>query len=83
MRRKSVPPVMGAEDFGLFGKGGVPTFMFRLGTMPAARLALAQSDGKPLPGLHSSGYYPEPSGSIATGVRAMSAAVVGLLPPGR
>ena len=80
---KPVPPVMGAEDFGLFGKGGVPTFMFRLGTMPAARLALAQGDGKPLPGLHSSGYYPEPSGSIATGVRAMSAAVVGLLPPGR
>ena len=80
---KVVPPVMGAEDFGLFGKGGVPTFMFRLGTIPAERLASARAEGKTLPGLHSSGYYPEPSASIATGVRAMTAAVVGLMPAGR
>src|SRR5205823_12341071 len=78
---KAVPPVMGAEDFGLFGKGGVPTFMFRLGTIPPERLAAARSRGESLPGLHSSKYYPEPTASISTGVRAMTAAVVEFLPP--
>jgi hypothetical protein len=34
-----------------------------------------------LPPLHSAKYYPEPGPSIATGVRAMTAAVVKLLPP--
>lgn len=77
----TVPPVMGAEDFGLFGKGGVPTFMFRLGTIDPDRLKAARSTPAGLPSLHSSAYYPDPAPSIRTGVRAMTAAVVGLLPP--
>jgi hippurate hydrolase len=76
-----VPPVMGAEDFGLFGKGAIPTFMFRLGTIPPDRIAEARQKGETLPGLHSSRYYPDPGPSISTGVRAMTAAVTGLLPP--
>ena len=32
---------------------------------------------------HSSKYYPEPAPSISTGIRAMTAAVVKLLPPKR
>ena len=44
---------MGAEDFGLFGQGGVPTFMFRLGTIPPARVDEAKARGEPLPSLHS------------------------------
>ncbi len=77
---KAVEPVMGAEDFGLFGQGGVPTFMFRVGTLTPKRLAESLDGGKPLPSLHSPLYYPEPSGSIQTGVTAMTAAVVELLP---
>lgn len=77
----TVPPVMGAEDFGLFGKGGVPTFMFRLGTGAPARLTAAREKGESVPGLHSGGYYPEARESVATGVKAMTAAVTGLLPP--
>ena len=76
-----VEPTMGAEDFGLFGQGGVPTFMFRLGTIPADRMASARAKGETLPSLHSALYYPDAPPSLRTGVRAMTAAVVGLLPP--
>lgn len=77
-----VPQTMGAEDFGLFGRDGVPTFMFRLGTIPSARIAESERDGSPPPSLHSPLYFPDPAPSIATGVRAMTAAVRTLLPPG-
>ena len=75
-----VPPVMGAEDFGLYGQEGVPTFMFRLGTLEPERLKTLRESRAGLPSLHSSKYYPDPAPSIETGVRAMTAAVVGLLP---
>lgn len=76
---EEVEPTMGAEDFGLFGQGGVPTFMFRLGTIPPAKIAAAKSKDEPLPSLHSSLYFPDPVPSLRIGVRAMSSAVVGLL----
>lgn len=79
----TVEPTMGAEDFGLFGKGGVPTFMFRLGTIPPQRVAEAKAKGEILPSLHSPLYHPDASPSLQTGIRAMSAAVVGLMPPKR
>lgn len=78
---KEVDPVMGAEDFGLFGRGGVPTFMFRLGTIPPARIEDARAKGTGLPSLHSAKYQPDPAPSIETGIRAMTAAVRELLPP--
>ena len=77
----TVDPTMGAEDFGLFGEGGVPTFMFRLGTIQPERVAAFKGKNVPLPSLHSALYAPDPKPSIKTGVTAMSAAVVGLLPP--
>jgi amidohydrolase len=78
---QEVEPTMGAEDFGLFGQGGVPTFMFRLGTIPPERIAEAKAKGEPLPSLHSPLYHPDPAPSLRTGVRAMTAAIVALLPP--
>jgi amidohydrolase len=74
-------PAMASEDFALYRKGGVPTFLFRLGTIPTDRLAEARTKGEALPSLHSARFRPEPEGSIATGVRAMTAAVVELLKP--
>jgi hippurate hydrolase len=76
-----VEPTTGAEDFGLFGLGGVPTFMFRLGTVDPKRIEDAKNGGKPLPSLHSAEYLPVPDASIATGILAMTAAVVDLLSP--
>jgi amidohydrolase len=78
---KPAKPVMGAEDFALFSAGNVPICMFWLGTLSPARIAAATSRGESPPALHSSKYYPEPGPSIATGVRAMTAAVIKLLPP--
>ncbi len=80
---KTAKPVMGAEDFGLFGTGGIPIFMFWLGTQSPERIASAMAKNEPLPALHSAHFAPEPAGAIDTGVRAMSAAVVRLLPPKR
>jgi amidohydrolase len=76
-------PVMGAEDFSLYNEGNVPICMFWIGTISPERIDAAKSKGETLPALHSSKYYPEPSPSIATGIRAMTAAVVKLLPPAR
>ncbi|MBV8269832.1 MAG: amidohydrolase, partial [Planctomycetaceae bacterium] len=60
-----------------FGRDGVPTFMFGLGTIPPGRM----SRPEPLPSLHSALYHPDPAPSIETGIRAMTAAVRELLPP--
>ena len=76
---KEVEPVMGAEDFGLYAQGGVPTFMFRLGSISRQRIDDAREKGEPLPSLHSALYYPDPVPSIETGVRAMTAAAIELL----
>lgn len=74
-------PVMGGEDFSLYAQDNVPIFMFWLGTIAPEKVAAAKAQGVGLPALHSPLYAPEPKSSITTGIRAMSAAVVGLLPP--
>jgi amidohydrolase len=76
-----INPTMGAEDFGLYGQGGVPTFMFRLGSIPPARVAEARAKGETLPSLHSAQFHPDAPETLRTGIRAMTAAVVSLLPP--
>jgi hippurate hydrolase len=75
-------PVMGAEDFGRFGleEPKVPIFMYRLGSIPAERLAESRKPGgRPLPSLHSGLYLPEPTKTIRTGVTTMTAAAIDLL----
>lgn len=69
---------MVGEDFARFGRAGVPICMFRLGTVDAARLATYAAQGTEPPGLHSAGYYPDPDGSLRTGIHAMVAAALDL-----
>ena len=78
---KPTEPVMGAEDFALYAEGNVPIMMFWLGTMSPERIAAAKAKGTELPSLHSARFYPETTPTIATGIKAMTAAVVGLLSP--
>jgi hippurate hydrolase len=78
---KPTEPVMGAEDFALYAEGNVPIMMFWLGTISPERIAAAKARGTDLPSLHSGLFYPETEPTIATGIKAMTAAVVGLLPP--
>jgi hippurate hydrolase len=76
-------PIMGAEDFGLFGRTEhkVPICMFWLGTIDLARFKEHQATGRPLPALHSSGYLPAIRPTLDTGVTAMTAVALDLLAP--
>ncbi|MDR3632262.1 MAG: amidohydrolase [Isosphaeraceae bacterium] len=72
-----------AEDFGLFGDENVPTFMFRLGTVPPQVLSKARAGSESLPSLHSPQFAPDAVPALRTGIRAMTAAVTAILPPPR
>ncbi|HUR53874.1 MAG TPA: amidohydrolase [Gemmataceae bacterium] len=73
-------PMMGAEDFGRYSQGGVPIFMYFLGTIAKEKYDESQKpDAKPLPGMHTDAYAPVPEPSIRTGVRTMSMAAMNLL----
>jgi hippurate hydrolase len=74
------PPVMGGEDFGRYGREGIPIFLYFLGTITPERYAESKREGgRPLPSLHSDAYYPIPEPSIQTGVLTMSMAVLNLV----
>lgn len=74
-------PVMGAEDFGEFGKAaGVPSLMFWLGATPPEKFAAAKGDPTKLPGLHSSQFAPDREPTLKTGAAALTIAVLELLP---
>jgi hippurate hydrolase len=74
------PPVMGGEDFSRYSRGGVPIFMYFLGTIAPERVAASHREGgQPLPSLHSDLFYPVPEPTIKTGVLTMSLAVLNLM----
>jgi hippurate hydrolase len=72
-------PVMGGEDFGRYGREGIPIFFYFVGTMAPERVAAAEKGGEPLPSLHSDLYYPIPEPTLRTGMLTMSCAVLDLL----
>lgn len=74
-------PVMGGEDFGRYGRvePKVPIHIFWLGTVSSQKMAQSQSDGEPLPSLHSNLFAPQAESTIKTGVKAMTASVLSLL----
>jgi hippurate hydrolase len=73
-------PVMGGEDFGRYGREGVPIFFYFVGTADPERYAESlKPGGPPLPSMHSDLYYPIIEPSIRTGVLTMSAAVLNLI----
>jgi hippurate hydrolase len=75
-----VPPMMGGEDFGRYGREGVPIFLYFLGTVDPKRVAESLKEGgRPLPSLHSDQYFPVPEPSIKTGVLTMTLAVLNLV----
>jgi amidohydrolase len=74
-----VGPVMGGEDFGRFGREGVPIFLYFLGTVTPEQALVNRSAGPGAVSLHSDHYYPQPEGSVRNGVLTMSAAVLNLV----
>lgn len=75
-------PVMGAEDFAEYGltREKVPLCLFWLGTQDPGKVATAKAKGFPLPSLHSPLFLPVAEPTIETGVKAMTAAAIGLMP---
>jgi hippurate hydrolase len=74
-----IPPVMGGEDFGRYGREGIPIFFYFMGTMAPERVEAAERGGDPLPSLHSDLYFPVAEPSIRNGVLTMSVAVLNLM----
>ena len=74
-------PFTFSEDFGEFGLEGhkIPTVMFWLGAMNPAKFAAARTEGKLLPGLHTSLFQPDPEPTLRTGVTAMTSVALDLL----
>ena len=77
-------PVMGGEDFGLYGRTPqkVPVCMFWLGAVAPQKMEASRKPGAPpLPSLHSSRYAPDPEPTLKTGVKALTAIALELLNP--
>jgi amidohydrolase len=72
-------PILGGEDFSRYGREGVPSFFYFLGTAAPERVAAAHKAGEALPYLHSELYYPISEPTIRTGVLTMSMAALNLL----
>ena len=75
-----VSPVMGGEDFGMFGRVEpiIPTALFWLGAVNEKVYERATRDDIALPSLHSDLFLPDAEPAIETGVTAMSNAAVDL-----
>jgi len=74
-------PVMGGEDFGRYGqvKPKIPSVIYWLGAVDRALYKKSQTNGEPLPSLHSPLFAPEYGITIRTGVTVMTAAALNLL----
>ena len=74
------PPVMGGEDFSLYGRTDdkIPSFIFWIGAVNPDDYAAAVAAGETLPSLHSPFFAPDPEPTIKTGVRAMTIAALEL-----
>jgi hippurate hydrolase len=74
-------PSMASEDFQYFGLAAkVPSVIFWLGGVPQAQWDAAKAGGPAIPSLHNGGWAPDPAPTIATGVEAMTAAAMMLMP---
>jgi hippurate hydrolase len=74
-------PVMGGEDFGVFGRAGVPICMIRLGAVSQKRLDEFAARQVPPNSLHSPLFYPDIEETLTTGVPATIAIATDLLMP--
>jgi amidohydrolase len=72
---------MGGEDFSRYGRTNdrIPGMLFWLGAVPQSKIDAAAKGGPSLPGLHSALFAPDADPTIATGVKAMTAAAMEIL----
>jgi amidohydrolase len=73
-------PIMGSEDFGIFGmEGKIPSVIFWLGADDPATYRENQKKGVAMPALHSARFAPVPEPTLRTGITAMTDAALELL----
>ena len=73
-------PIMGSEDFGLFGLDRkIPAVIFWLGAYDPARVEASRKSGVALPSPHSPLFAPLPEPALSTGVMLMTDAALDLL----
>jgi metal-dependent amidase/aminoacylase/carboxypeptidase family protein len=73
-------PIMGSEDFGIFGmEGKIPSVIFWLGADDPATYAESRKKGVAMPALHSALFAPVPEPTLRTGITAMTDAALELL----
>ena len=72
--------VMGGEDFGRYGRvePKIPTFLFWLGASPVEVWEKSIRGEIDLPGIHSPFFAPDPLPTLKTGIKAMTAAAIGV-----
>lgn len=78
---KTLSPVMGGEDFSQYGRtdADIPSVLFWVGAVEPETYAKSQTGSLPLPSLHSPFFAPDAEATIATGVKAMTAAAMDIL----
>jgi hippurate hydrolase len=74
-------PVMGAEDFGQFGRAGTRAAIFWVGAVEPGAHAAARAAGTPLPSLHSPLFAPDREPTLRTGAAVMALAALELFGP--
>jgi hippurate hydrolase len=76
-----MPPVMGAEDFGEFGRAGVPSLIFWLGASDPDKLEAARKKGEAMPSLHSPRFAPDVARALPVALRSLVGASLDILHP--
>jgi hippurate hydrolase len=79
-RVKDAAPEMISEDFSVFGEGGVPLLMLRIGATSQAALDASAQSGVPVPSLHSARFAPERDPTIKAAATAEVLALRELMP---
>ena len=80
VRPKDAEPMSASEDFSEFGVPGVASMDYTLGAYDPKVLAEDQAKGVPVPVNHSPLFAPAMQPTISVGVKAMSYAVLNILP---
>lgn len=73
-----LPPEMGSEDFGEYGRAGVPSVMLQVGVVEPTRFAAAKAKGEALPSIHSGLFLPT-QGSLAQAIQVESSVALAFL----
>ena len=79
-----MPPVMGGEDFGRFGREdkSIKSLIVWVGGVPQAEYDAAKKEGRTLPSLHSPFWAPDAPAVISTATEALTAMTMKLMGKG-